>query len=377
MIGLAGACLLVLACPVAAPDANGPGQAQVAHLPPQHAMDLNREGKVLYREGRFAEARAKYELARKVDPDFLAPWLNLACAYAREDRFADATEQAVVLIRHAYVPGAREVMEAADLGALQIRPPLLARLRSALAEASTEWGRATQGGLFFVARTQPPVKLEGQGVLVLGMNQEIYAWLPRSGRYLAITAEDGRVLAFMQSLDGRRIVLVRAGRLVRTPGQPDTLRGLGLRQIDLSSMALGPVVELPGDVRELTGWFFGREAVEIEVARPAGGVDRFRFDGQTLQAAGALRGRFSAGVHRVLLTAAGVAPSIRAVADAACSFSAHDEPDAEGLPRIRVSAQKGKEFFFDARYGAGLDGLPFSASPAAASKALSPARKTR
>jgi len=79
-------------------------------------MNLNREGKALYRDGRFAEARAKYQRAKELDPDFFAPWLNLACTYAREDRFAEATEQAVALIRHAYVPGAREVMEAADLG---------------------------------------------------------------------------------------------------------------------------------------------------------------------------------------------------------------------------------------------------------------------
>ena len=91
MIGLAVTSLLLAACPASAPDANGPGKAQVVHLPPQQAMDLNREGKVLYREGRFAEARAKYELARRVVPDFVAPWLNLACAHAREDRFAEAT----------------------------------------------------------------------------------------------------------------------------------------------------------------------------------------------------------------------------------------------------------------------------------------------
>jgi len=59
----------------------------------------------LYRDGRFAEARAKYQRAKELDPDFFAPWLNLACTYAREDRFAEATEQAVALIRHAYVPG--------------------------------------------------------------------------------------------------------------------------------------------------------------------------------------------------------------------------------------------------------------------------------
>ena len=377
MIELAGACLLLFACPAAAPDADAPGQTQVVHLPPQQAMDLNREGKIFYREGRFAEARAKYEQARRVDPDFLAPWLNLACAYAREDRFAEATEQAVALIRHAYVPGAREVMEAADLGALQIRPQWLAKLKAALAEASTEWGTAAHGGFFFVARTQPPVKLEGQGVLVLGMNQEIYAWLPRAGRYLPVTAENGRVLAFVQSPDGRRIVLVRAGRLVRTPGQPDLLRGLGLRQLDLASMVLGPVVELPGDVRRLTLWFSRGGAAEVEAARPEGELDNFRFDGQTLEPGGAFRGRFSTDLHRVVLTATGVAATSRVVTDAACGFSARDEPDAQGLPGIRISARRGKGFFLDARYGSGLDGLPFPLPPSAASKALSPARKTR
>jgi hypothetical protein len=337
-------------------------------------MDTNREGKVLYREGRFAEARAKYELAKKVDPDFLAPWLNLACAYAREDRFAEATEQAVALIRHAYVPGARDVMEAADLGALQIRPPLLAKLRSALAETSTEWGRAAREGFLFVARTQPPVKLQGQGVLVLGMNQEIYAWLPRSGRFLPITAEDGRVLAFVKSPDGRRVVFVRAGRLIRTAGQPDLLRGLGLRQLDLSSMALGPVIELPGDVRQLTMWFSGGGGVEMEAVRPAATLDRFRFDGQTLEPAGVSPGRFP---RSVVLIPAGVAPGTRVVADAACGFSARDEADAQGIPRVRISAHKGKGFLLDARYGAGLDGLPFPGPVASPSKALSPARKTR
>jgi hypothetical protein len=377
VIGLISACWLLLACPAAAPDANGPGQAQVAHLPPQEAMDINREGKILYRDGRFAEARAKYELARKVDSDFLAPWLNLACAYAREDHFAEATEQAVALIRRAYVPGAREVMEAADLGALQIRAPLLAKLRSALAEASTEWGKAAQGGLLFVARTQPPVKLEGQGVLVLGMNQEIYTWLPRSGRYLPMTAEDGRVLALVESPDGRRIVFVRAGRLVRTTGQPDLLRGLGVRQLDLGSMALGPVVEVPGDVRQLTMWFSGGGGVEMEVAGLGAGLGKFRFDGQTLEPAGAFRGRFSPGLHRVSLSAAGVAQTSRVVTDSACGFSAHDETDTQGMPRIRISARKGKGFFLDARYGAGLDGLPFPGPSVSPSKALSPARKTR
>jgi hypothetical protein len=209
------------------------------------------------------------------------------------------------------------------------------------------------------------------------MNQEIYAWLPRSGRYLPITAEDGRVLAFAGSPDGRRIVFLRGGRLVRTPGQPDLLRGLGVRQLDLPNMTLGPVVAFPGDVRQLTMWFSGPGAVEMEVARPEAGLEDFRFDGQKLEPIGAIQRRSSANVHRVLLTAAGVAPATRVVTDTACGFSARDEADSQGLARIRVWARKGKGFFLDARYGAGLDGLPFPASPSAASKALSPARKTR
>jgi hypothetical protein len=340
-------------------------------------MDLNREGKVLYHEGRFAEARTKYQLATKLDPDFLAPWLNLACTFAREDRFAEATEQAVALIRRAYIPGAREVMEAADLGALQIRPQELAKLKSALTQASIEWSKAAQGGFFFVARTHPPVKLEGQGILVLGMNQEIYAWLPRSSRYLPITAEDGRVLAFVQSPDGRRIVFVRAGRVVRSPGQPDLLRGLGMRQLDLASMALGPVVELPGDVRQMTLWSSGGGSVEIETAGPEGTLSKFAFDGQKLDPVRAIHRRFSANVHPVILTSAGVAPAGRVVSDAACGFSARDEIDGNGQPGIRISPRPGRDFLLDARYGAGLDGLPFPSSALSPSKALSPARKTR
>jgi len=54
----------------------------------------------------------------------------------------------VALIRHAYVPGAREVMERLISGRCRIRPLLLAKLRSALAEASTQWGQAAQEGFF-------------------------------------------------------------------------------------------------------------------------------------------------------------------------------------------------------------------------------------
>jgi hypothetical protein len=79
----------------------------------------------------------------------------------------------------------------------------------------------------------------------------------------------------------------------------------------------------------------------------------------------------------VVLTAAGVAPTSRLVTDAACGFSAHDEIDGNGLPGIHISARAGKSFFLDARYGSGLNGLPFSNIVSPPSKALSPTRKTR
>jgi hypothetical protein len=182
------------------------------------------------------------------------------------------------------------------------------------------------------------------------------------------------VLAFVRSPDGRRIAFVRAGRLVRTPGQPDLLRGLSVRQLDLPSMALGPAVEVPGDVRQLAMGYSGRGVLEMEVAGPGGALARFRFDGKTLEPAGAGPGR---SLRSVVLSPTGVAPGTRVVADAACGFSAHDEADAQGIPRIRISAHKGKGFLLDARYGAGLDGLPFPGPVASPSKALSPARKTR
>ena len=378
MIGLVGAYLLLAACPSATPDRSAPGKDAVAPLPAQAAMDLNREGKALYREGHFAEARAKYDLAQLGDPGFLAPWLNRACAYAREERFADATREATALIRYAYVPWAREVMEAADLGALQIRPQWMAMLKAALGEAAVEWGKAAQPGFFFVGRTQPPVKLQGQGILVLGVNQEIYAWLPRAGRFLPITAEDGRVLAFVKSPDGRRVVFVRAGRLVRAAGQADLLRGLSVRRLDLASMALGPVVELPpGDSRQVTLWPMDGDGADLEVVGPAGASSKFHFDGQKLLPAQTIHRRFSSSVHPVVLTAAGVASASRVVTDAGCGFSAHDEIDGNSLPGIRISARVGQGFLLDARYGAGLDGLPFPDSVPSPSKALSPVRKTR
>ncbi len=358
MMVLWAALLAMAACPAPSAQAGGQGRAGIGLPVAPAAMDLNREGKGLYRDGRFSEARAKYSQAQLADPDFLAPWLNRACAFAREEDFARAAQEASALIRHAYVPWGREVMEAADLGALQIRPQWMSALQSALAEAAPAWGQAVQGGVFLVARNQPPVKLQGQGTLVLGLNQDIYAWMPRSGRFLQVTSEDGRVLAFVRSSDGRKLVMLRAGRLLRTPGQPDLLRGLGVRELDLERMSSGPVVELPGDVREVSFWPTAGATI-LRVTGPLGGRGLFRFDGKTLEPAGSGFSRPLPGARVVRLSNRGVLATASERWDAPCAFSLHEEMNGKGIARIRVQPRKGKSFFLDARYGAGLAGLPF------------------
>jgi hypothetical protein len=376
MMTTMAALLLMAVCPSPSPGAGAQGKAGIGVPVASAAMDLNREGKALYRDGHFSEARAKYGQALLADPDFLAPWLNRACAFAREENFEQASKEATALIRQAYVPWGREVMEAADLGALQIRPQWMSALQSTLAEAAPAWGKTVQGGVLLMARNQPPVKLQGQGVLVLGLNQDLYAWIPSSGRFLQVTSEDGRVLAFVRSPDGHKLVLLRAGRLLRTPGQPDLLRGLGVRELDLDHMTSGPVVELPGDAREVSFWPAAGAAI-LRVTGPLGGSGLFRFDGKTLEPAGSGFSRPLPGARVVRLTNRGVLAPASEQSDGECAFSIRDELDPKGLSRVRVQPRKGKAFFLDARYGAGLAGLPFPTPDETTSKALSPAGKTR
>jgi hypothetical protein len=375
MMTTVAAFLLMAVCPSPSPAAGTQGRGGIGVPVAPAAMDLNREAKALYRDGHFAEARAKYSQALLADSDFLAPWLNRACAFAREENFEQASKEATALIRQAYVPWGREVMEAADLGALQIRPQWMSALKSTLAEAAPAWGKAVQAGVLLVARNQPPVKLQGQGVLVLGLNQDIYAWIPQTGRFLQVTSEDGRVLAFVRSSDGHKLVLLRAGRLLRIPGQPELLRGLGVRELDLDTMTSGPVVELPGDAREVSFWPAAGATI-LRITGPLGSSGLFRFDGKTLAPAGSGFARPLPGARVVRLSNRGVLALASQELDSECRLLLRDELDPKGLPLVRVVPRKGKTFFLDTRYGAGLAGLPFPTDEPA-SKALSPAGKTR
>jgi hypothetical protein len=316
-------------------------------------MRLNSEGKQLYRQERWSEAREKYRAALAADADFLGAQLNVACSLSRQGRYAEAADEAATLIRRAFVPWNREVLEAADLGILQDLA-VYAKVQTARSEAAVAWGKRVRDGILFVARTKPPLRVEGQGVLVLGLNQELFAWIPETGRYLQVTAEDGRVLAYAVSSDGRRIAYLLAGKLVRLPEQAALLRGLAVRVLDIPSMALGKAVPIPGDVKQVQLWFSAVPSVQVTDA--ASNTSTLTLVDERLEsAASAVRWRGES----VVVTGTGVEPGKRRIARAHCGFALAMQKDAAGLWRVLASRPGSKPFNLDTRYGAGLAGLPF------------------
>jgi hypothetical protein len=343
-------------CPARAVAPDTPGDAMVAPAPSAAAQALNNEGKQLYRQRRWDEALARYRAAAQADPTFLPPLLNAACALARSERFAEATTEAAILVRRGYGPWAREDLEATDLPPLHVRPDM-GSLRAAMAASAAAWGASLQEGLFFVARTRPPVQLGGQGVLVLALAQEVFAWLPRTGGYRQVTAEDGRVLAFAHSDDGRTLVYIRAGKLVRAPGQPAALRGLAVRALDVPTMTLGPPLPLDGDVADLELRLPAGALPELRIITAADRTPRLVFlQGGALVPTPASSGRPGPAVR---LTGEGVAATGRTVSLPGCRLTARDQQPGGGLPRRVQVAGRGRAVTLEARYGAGLAGLAF------------------
>ncbi|HEX7509243.1 MAG TPA: hypothetical protein VF550_20895 [Polyangia bacterium] len=341
-------------CPASAPVPDTPGFPAVAKLPATEAMRLNGEGKQLYRQERWDEAREKYWAALVADPDFLGAQLNAACSFSRQGRYAEAADEAANLIRRAFVPWNREVLEAADLGILQDQA-VYAKVQARRAEAALGWGKLVGGGILFVARTKPPLRVAGQGVLVLGLNQELFAWIPETGRYLQVTAEDGRILAFTVSSDGGRIAYVLAGKLLRSPGQAALLRGLTLRVLDIPTMSVGKAVPIPGDVKKVKLWLSSAPTLRVTDASSHATVLTLVDDRLEPAPAWAQRWRGES----VEASGAGVEPGKRRVAKKNCGFRLASEKDSTGRWHIVVSRPGSKSFSLDARYGAGLAGLPF------------------
>lgn len=363
MILLAAAAWLAAAAPVAPaatclPPTPAPGVGTVDpfRAPVPAATELNAAGKTLYRQGKWDDARAKYRAAEAADPAFLAPRLNVACSFVRQERFPEAAEEVKTLLARAYVPWAREVLEAADLGALKVRPEM-GELRAAMAAAAAAWGAGLDDAVLLVGRSRAPLRIppEGDGVFILNPHQEVFAFLPETGRFRQLTAEDGRVLAFVRSNDGRRIVYATADKLVRGPGGHVALRGVSLHEITLATMTAAPPVAIEGDVRRLV--MTARGAIKIEGDKLSGVYAR----GDK----GTLVPRRESVRDGAVLTPAGALPvgapkpaKGQGASASACRVAVA-ESETPGKPRVVVVSAPGRPpRRIGDGFGAGLAGLP-------------------
>jgi hypothetical protein len=336
----------------------GPGVADPFRAPDPQATELNAAAKVLYRQGKWEEARQEYRAAAAADPTFLAPRLNIACSFVRQERFAEAVSEVRALIAGAYVPWSREVLEAADLGALKVQPQM-AEVRRALGEAAVAWGAGLDESVIFVGRLRAPLRVppEGAGEFILNPHQEVFAFTPATGLYRQLTAEDGHVVAVALGPDRRRIVYVTAEKIVRGAG-PDAamLAGVSVRELTLGTMTAEAPVPIAGGVRKL----------EIG-GTPHGFV--FRVDGERMKG----RGWFVVGaVHTLVpfgsarlsgsplavLTAGGAQPVASLAVPGGCPVTARDTTSAGGGRAVVVSAHGHPPRTIGGASGAGLAGLP-------------------
>jgi hypothetical protein len=335
----------------------GPGSPAPFRTPDARATELNAAGKTLYRDGKWEEARVQYRASAAADPEFLAPRLNIACSFVRQERFREATTEVVALVDRAYVPWAREVLEAADLGALKARPEM-AEIQRAIDAAALRWGSDLDTSLLYVARQRPPLRIPptGEGVFILNPHQEIWAFAPAQARYRQVTAEEGRVLAMARSKDGRGVAYVTAEKLVRGPADAEpALRGVVVRELALGTVTAGAPVRVEGDVRR------------IEIAAGGGGfvvrVDGDRTKGLfRLDPSGTLQPwpeRARTGPPLVVLTGRGAAAAARTQRfGGGCGLVAREAPGSGGTPILLVGAPGKKPVAIESGQGAGLVGLP-------------------
>jgi hypothetical protein len=334
----------------------GPGVAEPFKAPDPKATELNSAGKVLYRQEKWDQARAQYRAAEAADPSFLAPRLNVACSFVRQERFGEAAAEVRVLIERAYLPWSREVLEAADLGALKVQPQMV-EVKRALSEAALAWGAGLDESIIFVGRQRAPLHVpsEGAGEFIVNPHQEVFAFLPATGRFRQLTADDGHVVAVAAAPDRRRIVVVTAEKLVRgpKPGQV-ALDGLGLSELTLATMSRDPAVPIPGGARriEIRGTPHGF-TYWIDGPRPSG---RFVVGaGRTLVPLGAAR---EAGPALAVLTATGALPAPPTALAGSCAVAARDTALPGGKRAIVVTARGHSSRMIGTMFGAGLAGLP-------------------
>jgi hypothetical protein len=359
MIGLAVTAALLLADAgstgaLCLPAVPGPGVTDPFRPPDPKATALNAAGKTLYRQEKWEAARAQYRAAEAADATFLAPRLNVACSFVRQERFKEATDEVRALLDKAYVPWAREVLEAADLGALKVQPQMV-EIRRALAAAAASWGAGLEDSLIFVARQRPPLHVPptGPGEFILNPHQEVYAFTPSSGRFRQLTAEDGHVLAVARTPDRRRFLYVTGEKLVRGARPDDlALEGVALHELTLATMTTAPPIPIAGSLRRLEISATPRGlALRIDGDRAGG---RFVIGaGNTLVPAGS-----SSAPVLAVLTARGALLAPPTATTGVCQVEAREIKASQSGRAIVVSARGRIPRQIGETLGAGLVGLP-------------------
>lgn len=345
----------------------GPGVEDPFKAPVANATVLNTAGRVAYRQGHWEQARAQYRAALAADPDFWAPRLNIACSFVRQERFAEATAEILQLLQGPFIPWARQIREATDLGALKVRPEM-ATVEQAMADAARRWGSGLTDDLVFVARVRPALRIPAteEGVFILGPQQEAFAWSPVTGRYRQLTAEDGRVLAIARSPDRRRLLYVTAEKLIRAGAGKEAYRGLALRVLDLPAMSLGPAIPLEGDVTRLELAGQPRAfAIRVEGDKTSGWFSLEPHLPRLMPRAGPARVDRKAAASAVVLTPRGVIAPHQDKLRGDCplvarerSASAPAPAEGEGaVTAIEIAGEGRKPFVLKSRLGAGLAGL--------------------
>jgi len=344
-------------CP-AATVMPGPGVADPFHLPTDAAKQLNADALAFYRQGKWEEARQKYRAAEAADPQFLAPALNVACSFVRQERFGDAVAEVKRLLDTAYLPWSDELATAADLGALKVRPEGKA-LRAIVEDDRRRWADGLSLDVLFVARTRAPLKLgktdaDAAATLVLGPRQEVFAWSPRTRRYRQLTSEQGRVLLLGRSRDGRRIAYATGEKLILAPGQPPRLRGVVVKELDLGTLAVLGEARASGDLGRLEILPAGPSSFAYRIDPGAGKGMTFALREGSLEPAPAPRTARAV----ASLTGKGAA----AVGDQAlpeCRGTIKDARLAKDAPpSVQVRPAAGAPFVISGPFGGGLAGLP-------------------
>jgi hypothetical protein len=238
--------------------------------------------------------------------------------------------------------------------------PQMAELRRVLADAAVAWGAGLDDALLFVGRQHEPLRIpEGPGTFLLNPHQEAYAYLPATGRYRQLTAEDGHVVAIARAADGRRLVYVTAKQWIRGATAHDlALRGVALHELTLATMTAAPPLAVEGDVRRLDlvgtprgiAFRLERASAPAAVLVRGDGGDLVPYPGKLPRGAAPL----------AVLTGAGVATAAPAAVGGGCPIVARDV-DARGGRTVVVSPRSkpaSAGAVIGSRFGAGLAGLP-------------------